>query len=141
MSSLLQIEVSPGGEHSVSRKISTEFINAWKAAHVGGTVIVKDFATTPVPHLDGSGADGLKGKKITFIISQGGSYAEGAPRHGWDYETGYLKLVANALGATDVEIILAEPTLAGVVPGMESLVEKKEASIAAAIDAAKKRAA
>jgi FMN-dependent NADH-azoreductase len=67
-------------------------------------------------------------------------YAEGAPRHGWDYETGYLKLVANALGATDVELILAELTLAGVVPGMESLIGKKEESIAAAKTQAKVRA-
>ena len=208
MSSLLQIEVSPGGEHSVSRQISAEYVAAWKAVHSDGTVILKDFATNPVPHLDGeaifagytpegsrsegmvakhqyrqdlikeitgvdeilistpmwnwavpsvlkayfdqiiipgqldgSGADGLKGKKVTFVVSQGGSYAEGSPRHGWDYETGYLNLVATALGSTDVEIILAELTLAGIVPGMESLVEKKEASIAAAIAAAKKRAA
>ena len=90
--------------------------------------------------LDGSGADGLKGKKVTYVVSQGGSYAKDAPRHGWDYETGYLELVATALGSTDVEVILAEFTLAGIVPGMESLIEKKEASIAAAITAAQKRA-
>lgn len=208
MSSLLQIEVSPSGENSVSRQISAEFVSAWKAAHTDGTVIVKDLAVNPVPHLDGeaifagytpegsrsegmvakhqyrqdliteitgvdeilistpmwnwaapsvlkayfdqiiipgqldgSGADGLRGKKITIIVSQGGSYAEGTPRHGWDFETGYLKLVATALGSTDVEIITAELTLAGVVPGMESLVPKKEESISAAIAAAKKRAA
>jgi FMN-dependent NADH-azoreductase len=91
--------------------------------------------------LDGSGAAGLTGKKVTFVVSQGGSYAEGAPRHGWDYETGYLKLVANALGATDVDVILAELTLAGIVPGMESLVGKKEESIAAAKAKATARAA
>jgi FMN-dependent NADH-azoreductase len=207
MSSLLVIEVSPGGENSVSRSITGEYVTAWKTAHAGGNVIVKDLATNPVPHLDaeaifagytpeesrssgmvakhayrhelikeitgvdeivvsspmwnwtipsvlkayidqiiipgtldGSGADGLKGKKVTIVVAQGGSYAEGAPRHGWDYETGYLKLVFNALGATDVEIILAELTLAGVVPGMEALVPKKEASIAAAKDAARTRA-
>ena len=90
--------------------------------------------------LDGSGAAGLTGKKVTFVVAQGGSYAEGAPRHGWDYETGYLKLVASALGSTDVDIILAELTLAGVVPGMESLIGKKEESIAAAKAQAKVRA-
>jgi FMN-dependent NADH-azoreductase len=208
LSSLLAIEVSPGGEHSVSRQITAEFINAWKGSHVGGNVIVKDLAANPVPHLDaeaifagytpedsrstgmvakhayrhelikeitgvdeiiistpmwnwsipsvlkayidqiiipgtldGSGADGLKGKKVTIVVAQGGSYAEGAPRHGWDYEIGYLKLVATALGATDVEVILAELTLAGQVPGMEALVPQKEASIAAALEAARKRAA
>jgi FMN-dependent NADH-azoreductase len=90
--------------------------------------------------LDGSGAAGLTGKKVTTIIAQGGSYSEGAPRFGWDYETGYIKLVANALGATDVEMILAELTLAGVIPAMESLKPQMEASIAAAKSAAKARA-
>ncbi len=91
--------------------------------------------------LDGSGADGLKGKKVTFVVAQGGSYAEGAPRFGWDYQTGYLKLVANALGATDVEIILAELTLAPVVEAMNSLIPAMEASIAAAKEKAVARAA
>lgn len=91
--------------------------------------------------LDASGARGLAGKKITFVIAQGGSYAEGAPRAGWDYGTGYLKLVANALGATDVEIILAEFTLAGIAPGMESFEDAKAASIESARQAARNRAA
>ena len=52
MSSLLHIEVSPSGEHSVSRSISKEFVNSWKAAHAGGNVIERDLNTNPVPHLD-----------------------------------------------------------------------------------------
>ena len=208
MTTLLHIEVSPGGEHSVSRAVSAEFVKAWKAAHTDGTIIAHDFSTNPIPHvdgeaifagytpedqrsagaaakwdyrmglikeitsvdeilistpmwnwsipsvlkayfdqiivpgvLDGSGAAGLTGKKVTFVVAHGGSYAEGAPRFGWDYQTGYLKLVATALGATDVEVILAELTLAGQVPGMEALVPNKEASLAAAITAASARAA
>jgi FMN-dependent NADH-azoreductase len=90
--------------------------------------------------LDGSGADGLKGKKVTFVVAQGGSYREGAPRHGWDYQSGYLKLVANALGATDVEVIMAELTLAPVVEAMNSLIPQMEASIAAAKETARARA-
>lgn len=207
MSSLLHIEVSPGGENSVSRTVSAEFVAAWKEKNPEGNVISRDLNANPVPHLDGeaifagymaeadrskematkfnyrlglikeitgvtdilistplwnwnvpsvlkayidqiiipgtldgSGADGLKGKKVTIVIAQGGSYAQGAPRHGWDYATGYLKLVANALGATDVEVIIAELTLAGVVPSMESLIPLKEASIATAIETAKARA-
>ena len=91
--------------------------------------------------LDGSGKSGLAGKKVTFVVAQGGSYKDGAPRAGWDFATGYLELVAKALGATDIEVILAEFTLAGVAPGMESLIEAKNASISAAKDAARKRAA
>ena len=89
--------------------------------------------------LDGSGAAGLTGKKVTVIISQGGSYAEGAPRHGWDFESGYLRLVATALGSTDVEVILAELTLAGIAPGMKALIPMKEASFAKAMAASKLR--
>jgi len=91
--------------------------------------------------LDGSGKAGLAGKKVTFVVAQGGSYKDGAPRAGWDFATGYLELVAKALGATDIEVILAEFTLAGVAPGMESFIETKNASISAAKDAASKRAA
>lgn len=91
--------------------------------------------------LDASGARGLTGKKVTFVVAQGGSYAEGAPREGWDYATGYLKLIATALGATDVEVILAEFTLAGIAPGMESFVDAKAASVETAKKAARNRAA
>jgi FMN-dependent NADH-azoreductase len=207
MSSLLVIEVSPGGENSVSRAISKEFLNSWTEKNPDGKIFTRDLAANPIPHLDGeaifagytpiearsegmihkhafrneliaeitsvdhilistpmwnwavpsvlkayidqiimpgvldgSGAAGLTGKKVTTIIAQGGSYSEGAPRFGWDYETGYIKLVANALGATDVEMILAELTLAGVIPAMESLKPQMEASIAAAKSAAKARA-
>lgn len=208
MTSLLHIEVSPSGNQSVSRGISEEFVKAWKLSHPEGTIIGKDFASNPVPHLDGEaifgqysppeqqsaamkekyayrielikeitnadeilisspmwnwsipsvlkayfdqiivvgeldayGKKGITGKKVTFVIAQGGSYKEGAPLAGWDFATGYLQLVAKALGATDVEIILAEFTLAGVAPGMESLVDAKSASIDSAKVAARKRAA
>ena len=79
--------------------------------------------------------------KVTIIVSQGGSYAEGAPRAGWDWETGYLRQVFTSLGATDVEIILSEFGLAGIVPALADFIDRKNASILAAKDAAKVRAA
>lgn len=90
--------------------------------------------------LDNSGNSGLAGKKVTFVVAQGGSYKEGTPKAGWDYATGYLELVAKALGATDVETILVEFTLAGVASGMDFLIEAKGKSIEAANTAAKNRA-
>ena len=90
--------------------------------------------------LDNSGNSGLAGKKVTFVVAQGGSYKEGTPKAGWDYATGYLELVAKALGATDVETILVEFSLAGVASGMEFLIEAKGKSIEAANTAAKNRA-
>lgn len=88
-----------------------------------------------------NGKHGLQGKKVTFVIAQGGSYKEGTPKAGWDFATGYLELVAKALGATDIETILAEFTLAGVAPGMDFLKDAKEKSLQDALSAAKKRAA
>ena len=78
--------------------------------------------------------------KVTIIIAQGGSYAEGAPRAGWDWESGYLRQLFSGLGATDIEIILSEFGLAGVVPVMAAFIENKVASIAAAKEAARVRA-
>jgi FMN-dependent NADH-azoreductase len=89
----------------------------------------------------GSGAAGLAGKKVTVIMAQGGSYKPGAPREGWDFGSGYLNVVFTALGSTDVEVIVAEFGLAGVVPGMDEFVGAKEESIAAAKVAARTRAA
>ena len=74
--------------------------------------------------------------KVTIIVSQGGSYAEGAPRAGWDWETGYLRQVFSSIGATDTEIILSEFGLAGVVPAMADFVDRKNESISAAKAAA-----
>jgi FMN-dependent NADH-azoreductase len=79
--------------------------------------------------------------KVTVIISQGGSYAPGAPRAGWDWESGYMKQVFESIGATDVTVIVSEFGLAGIAPGMESFVDNKAASIEAAKTAATARAA
>ncbi len=83
----------------------------------------------------------LAGKKVTFVIAQGGSYADGSPKAGWDYASGFLRQFAGAMGATDVEVIAIEFGLAGVVPALESFIPNKEASIASGKEAAKNRAA
>jgi len=70
--------------------------------------------------------------KVTVLASQGGSYAPGTPKEGWDFLSGYLTKVFTELGSKDVEVILAELNYAGMVPGMEDLVEKKLASFAKA---------
>ena len=90
--------------------------------------------------LDASSESATINPRVTVVVAQGGSYAEGAPRHGWDYLTGYMKQVFGSMGVKDVEVILAEFTLAGVAPGMEAFLENKKASIAAAIEKAQKRA-
>ena len=90
--------------------------------------------------LDASSEAATLNARVTVVVAQGGSYKEGAPRHGWDYLTGYMKQVFGSMGVKDVEVILAEFTLAGVAPGMEAFVDNKKASIDAAIETAKARA-
>jgi|ERR1035437_1858495 FMN-dependent NADH-azoreductase len=201
MSDLLHIEVSPLGDHSISRSISKEFLAAYNTNNPHAVIVTRDLAGESIPHLDGEALSAgstpesdrsasmqakhefrlvlanevIEAKhilistpmwnfsvpsalkawidqmliarttkvtgKVTIIVSQGGSYAEGAPRAGWDWETGYLKQVFNSLGATDVEIILSEFGLAGIVPAMADFIESKSASIAAAKSSAKERAA
>ncbi len=91
--------------------------------------------------LDANRAKGLTGKKVTYVVAQGSSYGPGAPREGWDHTTGFLRHIASVLGSDDIEIIVAEYTLAGVAPGMEAFTESKESSIASAKKAARLRAA
>ena len=201
MSDLLHLEVSPMGDRSISRSISKEFLETFKAEQPNAKIITHDLDVDPIPHLDGetitagfmpesartasmqikhdyraslakevseakhilvstpmwnytvpsvlkawidqiviTGETHIKGK-VTVIVSQGGSYAEGAPRAGWDWQTGYLKQVFTSLGASDVEIILSEFGLAGIAPSLSRFIDNKEASIASAKEAARIRAA
>lgn len=82
----------------------------------------------------------LNDKAVTILIASGGGYAEGSWHPEWDHETPYLKQVFTILGSTDVEAIRTEYCLAGVVPGMEALIEKKEQSFAESKAATKTRA-
>lgn len=78
--------------------------------------------------------------KVTVLASQGGSYGPGSRKEGWDYLSGYLKSVFTQLGSKDIDVILSELQYAGRVPGMEHLVEKKDASLVAAREKTKLRA-
>jgi FMN-dependent NADH-azoreductase len=55
MASLLHIDSSIQGERSVSRALSARAARAWQAAHPGGTVVYRDLAAEPLPHLDAAG--------------------------------------------------------------------------------------
>jgi FMN-dependent NADH-azoreductase len=46
---LLHIDSSPLGDHSISRHLSAEFVKNWKLAHPDGTVIHRDTTTSAIP--------------------------------------------------------------------------------------------
>ena len=52
MASLLKIDVSPRGDHSVSRKLDAQFIEQLQQAHPGSAVVTRDLATTDIPFVD-----------------------------------------------------------------------------------------
>jgi FMN-dependent NADH-azoreductase len=52
MSTLLKIDVSPRGDHSISRKLGNHFAAEWQSNHVGGDIVIRDLATTKIPYVD-----------------------------------------------------------------------------------------
>ena len=52
MPTLLTIEASPRFDRSTSRKLTAVFVEKWKAANPGGTVVVRDLVTTHLPFVD-----------------------------------------------------------------------------------------
>lgn len=52
MAHLLHIDSSPHGERSHSRRLTREFVEAWKQAHPADVVIYRDIGRSPVPHVD-----------------------------------------------------------------------------------------
>jgi FMN-dependent NADH-azoreductase len=53
MATLLHIDSSLKGDASVSRAVTQTFRGAWEEQHPDGTVIYRDLAANPVPHLTG----------------------------------------------------------------------------------------
>lgn len=54
MTKILNINSSVRIGDSISRKVTTEFINKWKAREADAVVVERDLAAQPLPHIDGS---------------------------------------------------------------------------------------
>ena len=52
MPTLLHIDASPRGDYSISRKVSSAFVESWKQANPGGKVIRRDLATSNLTFVD-----------------------------------------------------------------------------------------
>jgi FMN-dependent NADH-azoreductase len=52
MPTLLKIDVSPRGDHSISRKLANQFLEQWKITHPGGSVVERDLAKTHLPYVE-----------------------------------------------------------------------------------------
>jgi FMN-dependent NADH-azoreductase len=52
MPTLLKIDVSPRGGHSVSRALGTTFAKQWSQLHSDGKVLERDLAKTELPFVE-----------------------------------------------------------------------------------------
>jgi FMN-dependent NADH-azoreductase len=52
---LLQLKTSLFSDHGESSRLTNRFVEHWRTANPGGSVIVRDLALEPVPHLDAAG--------------------------------------------------------------------------------------
>jgi FMN-dependent NADH-azoreductase len=63
----------------------------------------------------------LAGRPAILVLVRGGGYGEGAPRHGWDHNTPWLRRILGDVWGLDLQVVEVELTLAHVTPAMESL--------------------
>lgn len=75
MPSLLHIDTSIQGDHSVSRRLTARAADRWRSAHPDGTVTYRDFAVDPVPHLDAEGGLALLIPPADHTPAQAAVYA------------------------------------------------------------------
>jgi FMN-dependent NADH-azoreductase len=54
MATLLQLNSSLFSHQGQSSQLASQFVAQWQADHAQGKVIVRDLATDPIPHLDGT---------------------------------------------------------------------------------------
>ncbi len=52
MLKLLVVEASPRGEYSISRNLTKNFVEQWKAAHPDGEVVERDLAKIDLPYMN-----------------------------------------------------------------------------------------
>ncbi|HEX4140656.1 MAG TPA: FMN-dependent NADH-azoreductase [Candidatus Methylacidiphilales bacterium] len=51
MSTILVVTASPRGDRSVSRSLTTAFIDLWRQRHPGDRILLRDVGHHPVPHV------------------------------------------------------------------------------------------
>lgn len=91
-----------------------------------------DHIVFPGLSTDPASGESLLGEpRFQAIVSRGGGYGEGTPRHGWDHATDWFVKVLSTLGV-EVDVIAAELTLAEVVPAMAELKPLAAESLAGA---------
>jgi FMN-dependent NADH-azoreductase len=65
----------------------------------------------------------IAGTPAVLVTVQGGNYAAGTPREGWDHATAWMHRILEDVWQLDVEVVTREFTLVGVNPAMDQFTE------------------
>jgi FMN-dependent NADH-azoreductase len=84
-----------------------------------------DLVSTDPRLAPGAGAL-LAGKPAVLVTVQGGNYAAGTPREGWDHATSWMRRILEDVWQLDVDVVTREFTLVGVNPAMDEFQEIAE---------------
>jgi FMN-dependent NADH-azoreductase len=76
------------------------------------------------PRLALTGPRPIAGRPASLIVTRGGGYGEGTPRHGWDHATPYYRRIFGDVLGLDLHVNEVELTLAEVNPAMEAFREQ-----------------
>lgn len=61
----------------------------------------------------------IAGRPAVLVTVQGGNYAAGTPREGWDHATGWMRRILEDVWELDLEVVTREFTLVGVNPSLD----------------------
>jgi FMN-dependent NADH-azoreductase len=65
----------------------------------------------------------IAGKPAVLVTVQGGNYAAGTPREGWDHATAWMRRILEDVWQLDLEVVTREFTLVGVNPALDQFTD------------------
>jgi FMN-dependent NADH-azoreductase len=81
-----------------------------------------DLVTTD-PRMAPGVAPVTSGKPAVLVTVQGGNYAPGTPKDGWDHATAWMRRILEDVWELDLDIVTREFTLVGVNPALDDFTD------------------
>lgn len=75
------------------------------------------------PRFDPTAPPVLAGKPAVLVSVQGGNYAPGTPREGWDHATGWMRRILADVWNLDLDVVETPFTLVGVNPALDQFTD------------------
>ncbi|MBU4337485.1 MAG: NAD(P)H-dependent oxidoreductase [Actinobacteria bacterium] len=84
-----------------------------------------DLVTTD-PRMGPGVASVVSGKPAVLVTVQGGNYAPGTPKDGWDHATAWMRRILEDVWGLDLDVVTREFTLVGVNPALDDFTDLAE---------------